>query len=92
MKNKTQIGESAISQNAANHFNNNTVSLDAKDLMILRLLQDNARMSVKEISEAIQLSTTPVHERIKRLEASGVIKQYATLLDGAKLRLSLIHI
>jgi len=84
MKNKTQIGESATAQNS--------VPLDAKDLAILRLLQDNARISVKEISEAVQLSTTPVHERIKRLEASGVIKQYATLIDGTKINKGLMVI
>jgi Lrp/AsnC family transcriptional regulator, leucine-responsive regulatory protein len=57
------------------------VALDAKDTAILVLLQQNARMTVKEIAEKIHLSTTPVHERIKRMEAAGVIKQYATLLD-----------
>ncbi|HCY89578.1 MAG TPA: AsnC family transcriptional regulator [Chitinophagaceae bacterium] len=60
--------------------------LDDIDLSILRLLQENARITVKEISERVHLSTTPVHERIKRLEQRGVIRQYATLLDHAKLR------
>ena len=41
---------------------------DKKDLAILKLLQENARVTVKEISEKIHLSTTPVHERIKRME------------------------
>jgi DNA-binding Lrp family transcriptional regulator len=70
----------------------NTVPLDVKDIAILRLLQDNARMSVKEIAETVQLSTTPIHERIKRLEASGVIKQYATLIDGTKINKGLMVI
>lgn len=60
------------------------VVLDKNDLAILKLLQENARITVKEISEKIHLSTTPVHERIKRLEQNGVIKQYATLLDPNK--------
>src|SRR6185437_11349210 len=59
---------------------------DKKDLSILRLLQENARITVKEISEKIHLSTTPVHERIKRMEESGIIKQYATLVDNAKVK------
>lgn len=58
--------------------------LDELDKSILKLLQQNARITVKEISEKIHLSTTPVHERIKKLEQSGVIKQYAALLDGNK--------
>jgi len=59
---------------------------DKKDLAILKLLQENARITVKEISEKIHLSTTPVHERIKRMEESGIIKQYATLVDNAKVK------
>jgi Lrp/AsnC family leucine-responsive transcriptional regulator len=62
------------------------ILLDEKDLSILRLLQQNARISVKEIAEKVHLSTTPVHERIKRMEESGVIKQYATLVDPAKVK------
>lgn len=58
--------------------------LDNKDIAILHLLQQNARMTVKEISAKVHLSTTPVHERIKRMEQSGVIRQYATLLDHSK--------
>src|SRR5215210_3272832 len=68
------------------------VSLDDKDISILRLLQENARITVKEISEKIHLSTTPVHERIKRMEASGVIRQYATLLDHTKVKKGLMVI
>jgi Lrp/AsnC family transcriptional regulator, leucine-responsive regulatory protein len=68
------------------------IALDTKDLAILSLLQQNARMTVKEIADKIHLSTTPVHERIKRMEASGVIKQYATLLDHTKVKKGLIAI
>ena len=67
-------------------------SLDSKDLAILHLLQKNARITVKEISDKMHLSTTPVHERIKRMEASGVIKQYATLVDHTKVKKGLMVI
>ncbi|MGI8634980.1 MAG: Lrp/AsnC family transcriptional regulator [Segetibacter sp.] len=66
--------------------------LDNKDLAILRLLQENARITVKEISEKVHLSTTPVHERIKRMEETGVIKQYATLVDHTKVKRGLMVI
>jgi DNA-binding Lrp family transcriptional regulator len=69
-----------------------TQGLDNKDLAILRLLQENARITVKEISEKVHLSTTPVHERIKRMEESGVIKQYATLVDHSKVKKGLMVI
>lgn len=68
------------------------VMLDAKDLAILRLLQENARITVKEISEKVHLSTTPVHERIKRMEDTGVIRQYAALLDHTKVKKSMMAI
>jgi len=61
-----------------------STALDKTDLVILRLLQQNARITIKEIAEEVHLSTTPVHERIRRLEENGVIRQYVTLLDGAK--------
>ena len=67
-------------------------ALDSKDLAILHLLQKNARITVKEISDKMHLSTTPVHERIKRMEASGVIKQYATLVDHTKVNKGLMVI
>jgi Lrp/AsnC family leucine-responsive transcriptional regulator len=67
-------------------------SLDSKDMAILHLLQKNARITVKEISDKMHLSTTPVHERIKRMEASGVIKQYATLVDNTKVKKGLMVI
>ena len=67
-------------------------SPDKRDLAILKLLQENARATVKEIAEKIHLSTTPVHERIKRMEESGIIKQYATLVDYAKVNKGLMVI
>ena len=66
--------------------------LDSIDLKILKLLQQNARATIKEIAEGVHLSTTPVHERIKRMEGSGVIKQYVTLLDAAKVGKGLMAI
>lgn len=66
--------------------------LDKKDIAILQLLQQNARITVKEIAAKVHLSTTPVHERIKRMESNGTIKQYVTLVDNAKVRKALMVI
>jgi Lrp/AsnC family transcriptional regulator, leucine-responsive regulatory protein len=55
--------------------------LDNKDIEILHLLQINAKLTVREIASKVHLSSTPVHERIKRMEKSGVIQQYAALVD-----------
>jgi Lrp/AsnC family leucine-responsive transcriptional regulator len=55
-------------------------------------LQDNAKITVREIAAQVHLSTTPVHERIRRLEDTGVIRQYATLLDHSKVKKGLLAI
>ena len=60
-------------------------TLDSKDMEILKALQHNARLSNKELSAKVHLSTTPTYERVKRLEKLGFIKEYATILDEAKL-------
>ena len=66
--------------------------VDKTDLEILKLLQQNARITIKEISEKVHLSTTPVHERIRRMEANGVIRQYATIVNGALVKKGLMTI
>ncbi|MGE5519669.1 MAG: Lrp/AsnC family transcriptional regulator [Candidatus Dadabacteria bacterium] len=65
---------------------------DSIDLQILRLLQDNARITIKEISEQVHLSTTPVHERIKQMEENGTIRQYVTIINGARVKKGLMVI
>jgi len=66
--------------------------LDDKDKAILRYIQSNAKATVREIASNVHLSTTPVHERIKRMEEDGVILQYATLLDHSKINKGLMAI
>ncbi|GAA4320025.1 Lrp/AsnC family transcriptional regulator [Mucilaginibacter gynuensis] len=57
------------------------VPLDEKDHDILRLLETDPKLTVRDIAAKINLSATPTHERIKRLEKTGVIKHYAAILD-----------
>lgn len=59
--------------------------LDSTDRKILRLLQENAHLTIQEIGRQISLSKTPVHERIKRLEREGIIDRYVTILNRKKL-------
>ena len=72
--------------------NETTVPLDEKDKAILRLLQADAKITVREIATEVHLSTTPVHERIKRMEDTGVILRYATLVDHSKVKKGLMAI
>ena len=60
-------------------------TLDKTDLQILRTLQQNARLTTKELASRVSLSSTPVFERLKRLENNGYIKKYIAILDAEKL-------
>ena len=60
-------------------------ALDEKDREILRALQNDARLTNKELSARVHLSTTPTYERVKRLERLGYIQQYVTILNASKL-------
>ncbi len=55
--------------------------LDKIDKELLKLLQANGRATISSLSEAVSLSMPAVSERVKRLEASGVIQKFTTLLD-----------
>lgn len=59
--------------------------LDRIDLQILGILQQNARLTTKEIASRVHLSTTPVYERMRRLENEGYILKYIAVLDADKL-------
>lgn len=61
-------------------------TLDEIDIRILRLLQENSRMTTKELAATVHLSTTPVYERVKRLEQEGYIRRYVAILDQAKMK------
>ncbi|MBL8670374.1 MAG: Lrp/AsnC family transcriptional regulator [Alphaproteobacteria bacterium] len=61
--------------------------MDATDKRILRLLQENAGLSLADLASCVGLSTTPVWRRVKALEEAGVIVKRTTLLDAGKLGL-----
>ncbi len=58
--------------------------LDDKNRHILEILQQDAKLSVKEIASRIKLSFTPTYERIKNMEEAGIIKKYIALVDRQK--------
>ena len=62
-----------------------TLTLDKTDLNILKVLQENGRITVKELAQKVHLSPTPVFERMHRMETSGIIERYTTVLNAAKL-------
>jgi len=65
-------------------------TLDAIDRSILQMLQEDAFLTTKEIAVRVNMSTTPVFERVKRLERDGFIARYTALLDRRKVGLSML--
>ncbi|RRB02333.1 Lrp/AsnC family transcriptional regulator [Larkinella rosea] len=64
--------------------------LDSIDTQLLKLLGENSNVTIKELADRVNLSHTPVFERVKRLEAGGYIKKYIALIDAEKLNFGLI--
>jgi Lrp/AsnC family transcriptional regulator len=61
------------------------MALDETDKKILRLLQEDAHLTLKDIAKQINLSLTPVHDRVKRLQQEGIIEKYVTILNKKKI-------
>lgn len=65
-------------------------TLDAIDIEILKLLQQNSNRTTKSIAKTLGMTTSPVFERIKKLEKEGYIKKYVAVLNPKKLGLKQI--
>ena len=63
------------------------MKLDTTDIAILKLLQSNSNRTVKSMAAQLGLSTTPVFERIKKLEKEGLISNYTARLNHKKVGL-----
>lgn len=64
--------------------------MDTIDKKLLGLLQNDARMTNKELALKLQMSVTAVYERIRKLEREGVIKNYVALIDRNKIEKAFI--
>jgi len=63
--------------------------LDKIDIAILKMLQKDSNRTTKSIAAQLDMSTSPVFERIKKLEKEGYIKKYVAVLDNKKIGLKL---
>ena len=59
--------------------------MDELDYQILKYLKENSRIRISSISQKVNLSVTAVIDRIRKLENSGIIKQYTTVIDPEKI-------
>jgi Lrp/AsnC family leucine-responsive transcriptional regulator len=64
--------------------------IDETDAIILDLLQENARISQADVARVVGLAPSAVLERIRKLEARGVIRGYTALLDPHTLDQSML--
>jgi len=79
-----------LGRNYSFTFHASLMSLDSIDIAILKILQKNALAKIKDISAQVNLSMSPTHDRIKRLELEGYIQGYVGILDRKKIDLGLI--
>ena len=61
------------------------MNLDKKDLKIIEILKQNSKQTTSQISKKFNIPITTVHNRIKKLEKLGIIKNYTVVLDYKKL-------
>jgi Lrp/AsnC family transcriptional regulator, leucine-responsive regulatory protein len=64
-----------------------SIKLDEKDLAILQLIQEDSKLTAKQIAKKINSPITTVFAKTKRMEEMGVIKQYRAILSAEKLNL-----
>ena len=64
--------------------------IDDIDKKILKILQLDASRNVKEIASDLNMTKTPIYERIKRMENDGIIEKYVVMVDRAKVSSSII--
>lgn len=66
------------------------ITLDEIDQQILRLLQQDAKMSIKAIAERLNMTKTPIYDRIRKLETAKVIEKYVALVNAKKIGSSML--
>jgi len=66
------------------------MKLDETDKALLQLLQADAKINIKELASKLNITKTPIYERIKRYEKEGIIEKYVAILNSEKLESSMV--
>lgn len=66
------------------------MKLDHIDKQLLSLLQQDSKMNIKEIAQRLQLTKSPIYERLKRYEREGIIDRYVAVLNKSKINTGMI--
>ena len=64
--------------------------LDTTDNRLLELLQKDAKTNAKELASQLNLTKTPIYERMRRYDREGIIKKYVAVLDTTKIKSSMV--
>lgn len=66
------------------------IKLDAIDLRLLELLQNDSKLNIKEVAAQLNMTKTPIYERIKRYEREGIIEKYVAIVNREAVSRSMI--
>ncbi|WP_274475439.1 Lrp/AsnC family transcriptional regulator [Mangrovimonas aestuarii] len=66
------------------------IQLDDTDRILINELQKDSKQSIKQLAKKVNLSITPVHERLKKIEASGIIQKYVAIVNPELVNKNLI--
>ena len=66
------------------------MKLDDTDKKLLAILQEDSKTNIKEVASQLNLTKTPIYERIKRYDQEGIIKKYVGVLDTSKLDTAMV--
>jgi Lrp/AsnC family transcriptional regulator, leucine-responsive regulatory protein len=76
-----RAGQSVVAGISPSPVWDDAAVLDERDLAILTALQDDARATYADVGTLVGLSTSAVHERVRKLEQQGVIRGYRAVVD-----------
>ena len=66
------------------------IKIDEIDRQLLKLLQNDSKLNIKEVAASLNMSKTPIYERIKKYEKEGVIEKYVAVLNREKVNTSMV--
>lgn len=72
------------------HSSFNMMKLDTTDKQLLEILQQDAKINVKAIAAKLELTKTPVYDRIRKYEKEGIIEKYVAVLDRTMLKSAMV--
>ena len=67
------------------------IKLDAVDKKLLELLQADSKINIKDLADRLNMTKTPIYDRIKRLDREGVIDRYVAVLNKEQIQVMIVY-